>query len=343
MNNNHEINLNNYLKKKNKINKKGECVHFNCGDECNEIINAHSVQKSNMLESISKEGKVYSFTKNALSNIRSNHGHQVLSLDGIRKASVFRGFCKFHDNEIFQAIDNNYFDSSEKHVVLYAYRCFCKEYFTKKKTIESINSDPNVRSNKLVERMLFGFKKSLDDLNVHKEKFEFPIRSENYKGFKFISFFFNEPSIIAYSGITYPTHDFEGKVIQDLLKNDLLGLLTFFSSITDNGWAHTFCWHESSDFAVNPLINTLVDRIRLGDSISDIIFRFVVSSCENTFFSPRWYESLNERKKSMISARVNIMGDPTQSCPDNYLSEGLEGILQCKNPYVIDNLFSKVS
>ncbi len=41
---------------------------------------------------------------------------------GRKEATVFTGFCGYHDNELFKPIENNEFNSSDEHVFLYTYR-----------------------------------------------------------------------------------------------------------------------------------------------------------------------------------------------------------------------------
>ncbi|MEO1460088.1 MAG: SEC-C domain-containing protein, partial [Pseudomonadota bacterium] len=84
----------------NKAFKKRECLApKSLKSECNgAIIAAHTVPKSLALDSISESGHVYSFF-NSLSDLKKTHGVRFAKKVGVKKASVFFGFCEHHDQE----------------------------------------------------------------------------------------------------------------------------------------------------------------------------------------------------------------------------------------------------
>lgn len=88
-------------------------------DICNEIINAHSIQNSRILDKLSVNGKLIWW---------DNHSQGDDKIEGRNKATTFKGFCKYHD-EIFNPIEHrDYVVGDKEQEFLFAYRAFSKEY-----------------------------------------------------------------------------------------------------------------------------------------------------------------------------------------------------------------------
>lgn len=101
-----------------------ECFSININECDGGIIDAHSIQKrNNKLSRISQKEQVYFFTNNHINT------QKTIELIPIAKASTFRGFCKKHDEKIFQPIEkNNAFNESVEHCFLHSYRSFAYSY-----------------------------------------------------------------------------------------------------------------------------------------------------------------------------------------------------------------------
>ncbi|MGD6849254.1 hypothetical protein [Rossellomorea aquimaris] len=91
--------------------------------DCNFIIDAHSIQNNGILNKLSEKGKVI-----YLNRERFDYTNVNKYLVGRNEATVFRGFCKNHD-EIFNPIEHKQyeFDNLQQNY-LFAYRAFAKEY-----------------------------------------------------------------------------------------------------------------------------------------------------------------------------------------------------------------------
>lgn len=97
---------------------------------CSErIISAHSIQNNKILRLISNDGNVY------MPCPKADNPFAVMTKWGRKEATVFTGFCGYHDNNIFQPIENNAFDKSALHIFLYTYRCFAVEYHKKQEVV----------------------------------------------------------------------------------------------------------------------------------------------------------------------------------------------------------------
>lgn len=104
-------------------------------DLCNEkSISSHSISE-NTLNRISENGHVVCPTFNIQNIGRSESDLYNLAFPniaieeiGVSKAGVYKGFCVFHDNEIFKPIDSHGI-ITHRDVFLQLYRTSCKFYF----------------------------------------------------------------------------------------------------------------------------------------------------------------------------------------------------------------------
>ena len=98
---------------------------FAPGDNCEErAIRAHSIQKRRDIMRLSSEGHV------VMANLR--HSAEGVSVCfervGVKKATVFHGLCRKHDQEMFRPIDTKDLDlKDQEQLFLYAYRAVIRE------------------------------------------------------------------------------------------------------------------------------------------------------------------------------------------------------------------------
>ena len=67
-------------------------------------------------------------------------------------------------------------------------------------------------------------------------------------------------------------------------------------------------------------------------------FRLVISNCENIAISPSWWESLPDKHRECVTARISNMADALAVNQQGYLMGGLEGIAQWNFETVISNI-----
>ena len=72
--------------------------------------------------------------------------------------------------------------------------------------------------------------------------------------------------------------------------------------------------------------------------IGDLLFRLVISNCENHAIAPQWWENLPKKYKEEIIDTSSRMTDFLVITPPSYLLEGLEGISNWKFENVITNV-----
>lgn len=94
-------------------------------DNCNHIIDSHSIQENGELSLIAKNKEVISFQRKESTN---DYQADVIP---ISQASTFSGFCHFHD-QIFEPLDKDKIESENQRNFLYSFRTFAFSYFAKK-------------------------------------------------------------------------------------------------------------------------------------------------------------------------------------------------------------------
>lgn len=115
------------------------CMFCSCNDSC---IKSHSISR-NVLETISDNNEVImpiiepcDLGKDYLELENINTPNIDFQRKNIATAGVFRGFCKKHDNAIFQSLDD-YGIRTQRDIFLQLYRTTCKYFFSNKNVEKS--------------------------------------------------------------------------------------------------------------------------------------------------------------------------------------------------------------
>jgi hypothetical protein len=318
---------------------RGRCLHFADGTRCNEIISAHSIQKRGQLGLIAEDGHVYRLNAD-LSTLRKSAGTPLLKKIGVNKASTFAGFCKHHDNALFESIDNEPLKPQKQQIALYAYRSLCREYFVKENAVavlDKMKDHPELDADgqSLLQSSLIGHSFGFEGLKHHKRYYDEALRTKQYDEFEFTYFTSTSRCSLQLSGLLYPDFDFHGHSLQDLGNwASPLDLITFFTAPTRQGWAFGFGWHVSSNRTCVPFIQSLASRASDGEKVEDMLLRFSLSCCENHAFRISWWNNLAESAKRAVVERMHLMVHPSIPVPPNYLVNGFESIADWSFEYV---------
>lgn len=343
----YKFDMSKFLQKLNNISEEGRCLHYQAGDRCNEIIKAHSIQNNRVLSEIANEKKaIYTLSKN-MGDFEKNNGNLSFRKYSIHKFSIFRGFCGNHDNNLFKPIDTSYFKSgNQQQVFLYAYRSLAKELFDKENVLTLLvdmleDVKDNIGLSKYISSLIDGTKNSLNSLNVHKKIYDDILKNETYDDMRCVSFNSTDKLFMAFSNILYPEFDFMGNIIQNLSitnTDNIFDLITFCSVPTENGWSFIFSWHKSSDNSCLLFIQSLKERLKQGEYLSNLLFKFILLNSENFAFSPTWWESLSDDNQKEISQAISNMMNPTKAIREHYSINGLNNISNWNFKTIDDNL-----
>jgi hypothetical protein len=222
-----------------------QCLYPN-HKECSEkIIGAHSIQNNKILKRISTDGKVY------MPCPKADNPFAIMTSYGRKEASVFTGFCGYHDKMLFAPIEDRDFSATEEQIFLYVYRCFAIEYHKKQEVLQMQNSiyrrRPSLINAPGFESPFKGMELAINDFDVEKKAFDQALISQKYDILTSIVWQFNGFSNFAGSGFEAPTTDLDGNPIQDLLDFSKKVGHIFYSVFPENdavyaiiAWLHEY-------------------------------------------------------------------------------------------------------
>ena len=319
---------------------RGRCLHYEMGERCNEIISAHSIQRSGQLAHIAEDGHVYRVSV----DLYKNNGRPKPRRVGVNRASTFAGFCKAHDNELFTPIDNFPLRPDAEQVALYAYRSLCREYFVKENTVRALSNladhcDLAPSDRNMLADCCKGHANGFNGLQYHKEQYDRALRSKSYYDFDYTIFTSVSPCSVQLSGLLYPDYDFTGCYLQELGTEERPpDLITFFTAPTADGWSFGFAWHVSSSSTCERLLGSLAAVVSTGTRLEDALLRFSVPCCENHALRISWWDALSLDSQTALMERISLMACPFTPVPSSYLTKGCEGIANWSFEHVYTTL-----
>lgn len=312
--------------------KKKEVAIENClfyaKSDCNQIINAHSIQKSRALSSIAVDGEVYVPNSN-MTSLKKRGGLLGYTKQNITSVSTFRGFCQKHDNEVFEDIDNFDFSFSPKQAFLYAYRILCKEFHTKKNALATLEAmlgqtQLTASTRSLLSGHLKGTSIAIKNMERHKSVFDETHRSEKFDDIRHITFVSKSPPSIVFSGCLFPDFGFDGRFIQDFADTEKSkDLITFSYTPLEEGWGFLFAWHRDSDLSCQQLIGSLAAAMADNSDPGSLLLGMIIKCCENSAISPRWLEGLSEAERDDLEEAISSAANSFEPIESNYLSQPL--------------------
>lgn len=279
---------------------------FEPTETCTEpLIDSHSIQDSRILEALAENNHVIhiTFDKSCISKSTQENPimpHCIFEPISIHKASVFKGLCSKHDTELFRPIDVEPLDMDNKeHVFLLTYRSVMKELSAK------IKAAGMTQSNFLAKVDLGEIS---GDVPIIEGLYAVQFYSQAYEMYEYKKIF------DAY----YLQKDFSSVYCKYLI---LEGNPTFATSAVFTPMEMATKGDEVEKLCVNifpyqgkniVLFSCLNDDAYYLDKYTDEIFnasgyyqkylisKLVLRNCENTVFSPKYFNEWSQKKKDVI-------------------------------------------
>jgi hypothetical protein len=273
---------------------------------CNgEIIRAHTISRSNHLSKIQEDGHVST----------PAYGHDIGMIPamdflkkGTKSASSFYGFCKFHDNKIFEKIDNfsDIQDLNDEFFFVLAYRSLCLELYKKmavEKSHEKIKAT-TVKSNRyfdIHEEVNGSSRIELEDI---KFLFDNNLAIQDFSLMESICLVLDKNSPVLWSSIYAPQLSIDGAVfIQDLTDLNTKMRPIFSAAIPfQEKTIIIFSWIKNERMDMSEYINDVL--MANPENIMDSVLLEILNHAENVFFRKSWIDSISANKKNMI---INAM------------------------------------
>ncbi len=293
--------------------KKRGCMHPSASPGVcrGKVIDSHTIQRKGPLERITnKTNHVMHFEAN------STDGSVDIAPIGWRKASIFPGFCSYHDSTLFDPIEKGGFSGKHEHCVLHAFRNICNEYYRKNALIESLefqrtcldrgfNLDRQISTQNSCIKSIAGQNKSVDEMRNIRNKFEAAIIQGNYDAFDSKCYFFKGSLDVVSSSVFQCEWDFLGNKLIDMWDLTIDADMLSHSIVdTEDGGAIVFVWLKGAKDA-NAVIDSF-DNLP-DDEKCDIFIQYCFVNCENTFFSEQWWNSLSQKQQAIIKRYANTL------------------------------------
>ncbi len=277
-----------------------ECLypdHSRCSEK---IIKAHSIQNNKILSKISDNGKVYMpVPKPELSfDIQKEYGR--------KEASIFTGFCGFHDTTVFDPIENYDFSATTEQIFLYIYRVFALEYHKKQEAVRMeqqlfYNKPSVVNMQGFMKVGKTGFALAVNDYEEEKKIFDEALLTGKYDDvLTSIVWTFDNFSNFAATGAEAPYLDFESKRIQDLRNPEVPVRHIYISVFPENNKTYAIiAWLKRFDSVFSSIFKKLnklteIERRNYINNTIPII-------AENIAIKPSSWEAISEQAKEEFS------------------------------------------
>lgn len=194
--------------------------------QCSSTISkAHTVQRKGGLTAIADLGHVLT-VKPLMKDLIGNQGAHAPRSIGIRKASVFPGFCSNHDTEIFKSVEGKSIQLNTEDAFLFAYRAISYALFSKQWQLRLATILRDMDKGKSFEIQVFiqqflteyisGIELALKDLKKCHKIFNERLVSKKRDNFHYMAVKFDKIIPIVACDCFYPETDFQGNRLQKL-------------------------------------------------------------------------------------------------------------------------------
>lgn len=299
--------------------EQGTCLHPEASKKTcsNRISKAHTVQRAGGLSAIAEDGHVIS-GKKGFENVFKNEGEIVPAPLGIGSASTFMGFCSFHDNSLFEPIENNSFSLDHEAAFLLAFRALAYEYLTKKNSIKSIEIQRNLDRGKdfatqvsiqnYLHAGLAGSVRGMQDLEGWKSQYDKRYREGDYASMPHYAVEFDDVLSFVCSGGFHPEVDFKGKQQQIISRGDIeFEHVCINISVVGEKSFLAFGWHGTEGGPAEEFVKSFKSLRRTEKANATLIL--AVEQVENTYFRPSWWDGLsNANRKHLIDRMKSGIG-----------------------------------
>ncbi len=275
-----------------------ECFHYEKESCSNQIISAHSIQRSGVLSLIEdydeENFSVYSFLHRKIDQNGNYIGFEPL---GKKVASTFSGFCGHHDTEVFKNIENEPVNlDDDEHCFLLSYRAFAKDYHAKKETLQGFKANEFYQQINLAietDGLVSGSELGLRDAENTKNRMNQILERKSFDELDYFTYQLDYMIPLALAASFTPDYSYKNKLLNKSVDtNEIYEFVNFVIQPNAQGETQILfsCLpeHEKSITYINELSE--LSDIKLKKAISSI----AIGHVENTFFSPKMWKK-NER------------------------------------------------
>lgn len=295
--------------------------------ECSKIIKAHTISKSSGLTEIADSTNHVLGLKTNLGNLDRNDGKLKLEKIGINKASTFTGFCSKHDKDLFACFEDKPFIATKEQCIALTYRSVAKEIYGQEGLLSNAifmrdmdKGSPlihQIRFQNFIQQYELGIRESINKLTIVKKNLDSAILKRAHKPYSFLIIKFSSPIPIVVSSMIEPTHDFKGNLIQNLTDLRLNSAHIVLNAFSNNQKGFVVLSWLKEEKTIEKFVKSLLDKDK--EYIFSSLINLFLSSSENSYISPEWWNSLNNAQKKKIESLLPMGADPLMDIPSNIL------------------------
>jgi hypothetical protein len=316
-----------FIASKKSAQRKGCYIAKDLLGECEKkIINAHTVSKSGTLKAIADDTNHVLGLKISLQNLFKSGGKLEPEKIGINQASTFKGFCSKHDKELFACVEDKAFIGDEEQNFSLMYRSVAKELYAKEGGLQSgeflkegdkgKSKFEQVMLQKLASTNMLGLGTAHTELTEFKELLDGHLLNNNLE-LCHVVFESSQIIPVVVSSVLSPIADFNGNKIQNLGDLSIKAESVTFNTINSDGKGFVvFSWLKSSE-VIKGFITSLL-ALDYVDIFSALV-RFFFGLAENTYMSPKWWDSLEDNMRDKIKELIMTGVNPLTFEPDSLL------------------------
>ena len=298
------------------------CLHPNKSDCVHQMIDAHTISKSNVLRLIAKNGNVL------MPTVLEFGGEFTVQKYGINKATAFPCFCHEHD-KMFYPIDGGNAEITDENTFLYAYRAFAASYYKLLREMNCcsrISEQYNLESNPLSLVLGAFLQHNKNILDTYKQQFDQAILANEIDILETSSMVLGYRTAIAASTCLSLEFDLYGNRI----KKDGHNLPVVFISIIPqlDRTNIIFSWFKQ-------------DReifLKLKNQFAEYPHRYIMTAlnnlipldCENMVLSPVLWDAWNDEARQEFTSTISEHLEQIfiKNLPQDYVTKRKYNIFQ---------------
>lgn len=235
---------------------------------------------------------------------------------GRKEATVFTGFCGYHDKILFQPIEDRDFEKTEEQIFLFTYRCFALEYHKKQemKKMEQIifSKRPSLVNMPDSDNPFIGNRMAVEDFAEDKLIFDKAILEKNYSVLTSIIWEFDKAVKFACTGFEALQYDLKNKKIQDLMDFSKPAQHIYVCIFPEK--EKTYCiisWLRKNDGLFSSYYEQLNELTEIKRK--NFINNLLPSISENLVVNPEAWEMLSQSQKDEFGSYIWGMETIAQS------------------------------
>jgi hypothetical protein len=215
---------------------------------------------------------------------------------------------------MFKVLETEPFTATKEKLFLLAYRALSKEIYAKRFAIRNL---PLLRKGDVgqgpleqvrLQNILYVHEQvlhlSLRDLETIWKEYQHVFLSRDYDRFSAYLVFTDRVPDFAVSGGFHPEFSFQGEVIQNLSAAGCLDFTTYTVLPLRPSGVIAFVWDSKRGESCHKLAASL--EMLKDEDTPDAIVRLTYEHFENSYASPRWWESLHEEQRSHLLDRMAL-------------------------------------